>query len=206
MAARDPVLLVHGYADSRRAPWWSATTDRLVGAGYDRDRIHRLEQGTVGTTVGSPRRYADRVLAACRSIAEESGTVDVLAHSMGGLSARWAVEHLGGADYVDDLVTLGTPHRGTNLAYVGAATAGGRAMIPGSGFLRALNDEPLASGVEYTAVWSDRDEAIRPGENAAIPPELFGSMRGARNVRVDASHMGLVLDPGVFDSFVEYLG
>ncbi|PSQ19274.1 hypothetical protein BRD00_03310 [Halobacteriales archaeon QS_8_69_26] len=207
MTAADPVVLVHGYGDSRRAPWWDATTDRLVSAGYDRDRIHLLDQGPVGTTVRSPREYARRVLETCRSVATEEGPVDVLAHSMGGLSARWAVEHLDGDDYVDDLVTLGTPHQGTYLAYVGLATAGARAMVPGSPFLRELNDTPLSPDVDYTAVWSDRDGAITPEDNAAIPPELFASTRRTRNVRVGGtSHIGLVADPGVFDSYVEYLG
>lgn len=203
--APDPVLLVHGYGDSRRTPWWRRTVDRFADAGYDPDRIHSLDQGAMGSTVGSPRQYAREVLSACQSVAD-GGDVDVLAHSMGGLSARWAVERLGGDEYVDDLVTLGTPHRGTYLAYAGLATAGGRAMVPGSSFLRDLNGDPLASDVEYTAVWSDDDGAIVPGDHAAIPPDLFDSMRGARNVRVEASHMDLVLDDGLFETYVDFLG
>ena len=42
--------------------------------------------------------------------------VDVIAHSLGGLDARYAVSRLGLAGRVRALVTIGTPHRGTPLA------------------------------------------------------------------------------------------
>ncbi|HEX7134063.1 MAG TPA: hypothetical protein VF228_15915 [Iamia sp.] len=35
-----------------------------------------------------------------------------LCHSMGGLVARWYVDHLGGHDVTRKVITLGTPHRG----------------------------------------------------------------------------------------------
>jgi pimeloyl-ACP methyl ester carboxylesterase len=35
-----------------------------------------------------------------------------ICHSMGGLVARWYVDHLGGAEHTRALITLGTPHRG----------------------------------------------------------------------------------------------
>jgi triacylglycerol esterase/lipase EstA (alpha/beta hydrolase family) len=125
---------------------------------------------------------------------------------MGGLSARWCVEHLGGDRYVDDLVTLGTPHQGTSLAYLGAATPGGRAMIPGSNFLSSLNDGSLAESVTYTAVWSDADRMIDPAENATLDPEWFPTLLGARNVRLDGvSHMGFVSEDRLVDEYLELL-
>lgn len=42
--------------------------------------------------------------------------VDVIAHSLGGLDARYALARLGLASRVRSLVTVGTPHRGTPLA------------------------------------------------------------------------------------------
>lgn len=42
--------------------------------------------------------------------------VDLIAHSLGGLDARYALAHLGLASRVRSLVTVGTPHRGTPLA------------------------------------------------------------------------------------------
>jgi triacylglycerol lipase len=42
--------------------------------------------------------------------------VNLLAHSMGGLDARYAISRLGLAKRVASLTTVGTPHRGTPLA------------------------------------------------------------------------------------------
>lgn len=203
----DPLLLVHGYMDTKHAPWWDRLEQRFAAAGYG-DRVRALHQGSVPfSTVGSPEGYAEGIAAAVREMADEfEGRVDVLAHSMGGLSARWSVERLDADLPVDDLVTLGTPHQGTSLAYFGAGTAGGRAMIPGSDFLSALNDDGLAESVSYTAVWSDADGMIVPASNATLDPAWFTSLVGARNVRLDdASHMGLVSDPDLVPDYLRYL-
>ena len=47
--------------------------------------------------------------------------VDVIAHSLGGLDARYALAKLGLASRVRSLVTVGTPHHGTPLAAIGEA-------------------------------------------------------------------------------------
>ena len=46
----------------------------------------------------------------------------IVAHSAGGLVARYYVQLLGGAYYCDGLITLGTPHRGTWVAALGFMT------------------------------------------------------------------------------------
>ncbi len=47
---------------------------------------------------------------------ERGERVVVLAHSMGGLDARWMVSKLRGDELVKSLVTIGTPHRGCSVA------------------------------------------------------------------------------------------
>ncbi len=42
--------------------------------------------------------------------------VNLVAHSMGGLDARYLITHLGMADRVASLTTIATPHRGTSVA------------------------------------------------------------------------------------------
>jgi triacylglycerol lipase len=46
--------------------------------------------------------------------------VNIVAHSMGGLDARYLASRLGAAGRVASIVTVGTPHRGTPLADLGA--------------------------------------------------------------------------------------
>jgi triacylglycerol lipase len=55
-------------------------------------------------------------------IDEKLGTkrFHIIAHSMGGLDARHYIAHLGGAERVISLTTLGTPHRGSPLADLSA--------------------------------------------------------------------------------------
>jgi triacylglycerol lipase len=49
--------------------------------------------------------------------------VNIIAHSMGGLDARYAITRLGLADRVASLITVGTPHLGTPVADLGARLA-----------------------------------------------------------------------------------
>lgn len=206
-ASRDPVLLVHGYMDTGETPWWDVHRKFLRDAGYDREEIHVLSLGDIpGTTTDSPSEYGEVVARELDRIAGEAGgPVDVVAHSMGGLDTRWAVEKEGAADRVDDLITLGTPHQGTYVAYVGIATEGGRDMIPGSTLLGELNDDGLARGVDYTAVWSHADELIAPSSYASIPEYMFWDAEG-RNVNSGyQEHIQLLFDRRVFDQYVEFL-
>lgn len=206
-ADRDPILLVHGYMDTGETPWWDVHVGYLRDVGYDREEIHVLSLGDVpGTTTDSPSEYGEVVARELdRIAAEEGGPVDVVAHSMGGLDTRWAIEKEGAADRVDDLVTLGTPHQGTYVAYVGIGTEGGRNMIPGSTLLDELNDDGLASGVDYTAVWSHADELIAPSSYASIPEYMFADAAGRNLNSGYQEHIQLVFDRRVFDQYVRYL-
>jgi triacylglycerol esterase/lipase EstA (alpha/beta hydrolase family) len=197
----EPVLLVHGYGDTIHSPWWRELVSHFRGAGYAADSVETLSFGSLpGTTVASPRHYAGRIGRAVERLRDEHDSrVDVVAHSMGGLGARWYVERDGGAPNVDDLVTLGTPHRGTELARMSAWTPGGRAMLPGSDLLSTLNGRRPPRGVEYTAVWSTDDELVHPGESGRLPFEG----PNVRNYRVvGPGHVGLLTSPGVFETYV----
>ncbi len=81
--------------------------------------------------------------------------LSLIAHSMGGLDARWALADGAAADRVDALITLGTPHRGTPVADLLARL---RPLAPAidwlttrrlAGFDREVPDRP---GVRYACV------------------------------------------------------
>jgi triacylglycerol lipase len=93
--------------------------------------------------------------------------VHLIAHSMGGLDARYMISRLGMAQRVLTLTTLGTPHRGTAFADWGVKTLARvvRPLLdllgmPGGGFYdlttaycRRFNLEvPDAPGVRYFSV------------------------------------------------------
>jgi triacylglycerol lipase len=62
--------------------------------------------------------------------------VNLIAHSMGGLDARYLISHLGFAEQVPSLTTISTPHRGTYMADWFRANFGRR--VPLLGALRTL--------------------------------------------------------------------
>lgn len=102
--------------------------------------------------------------------------VQIVAYSMGGLIARWALyatqDHAVGTDpasglyvfppslLVHNVVTLGTPHNGAFLAYLSGLAPSVQAdeMTPGSTFLRQLhgNGAPRgAQGTDWTAIGAE---------------------------------------------------
>jgi len=197
----EPVLLVHGYGDAGTTPWWRTLERRFADSGYPDEAVETLSLGAPGLTLGSPRRYARRIGDRVEALRDAfDSRVDIVAHSMGGLGARWYVERGGGAAFVDDLVTLGTPHQGTTLAYT-QPTPGGRDMTPDSPFLRTLNGRRPPRGVTYTAVGSDADSLV-DADRAVLPFET----RNVTNVRVTGpGHMGLVSDAAVFARYASAL-
>ncbi|MFW5983869.1 MAG: lipase family alpha/beta hydrolase, partial [Halobacteria archaeon] len=157
-------------------------------------------------TVGSPREYAEKVRAAVERAYDDGGEVDVIAHSMGGLKTRWYVEEMGGDDYVDSVVTLSTPHRGTETTRLAVFTKAGRDMLPSSKFLKQLNVDGLADSVDYTAVWSRNDYAVRPNGRASLPDDWV-ERYDARNVRAGPyGHLEMVARRSVFDKYRGFLG
>jgi triacylglycerol lipase len=121
---RLPVVLVHGFFGFDRIPGTKLDYFRGIAS-------HLNELGCDTYTVRLPAAAAvpDRARALVTAIeALPHERVDVIAHSLGGLDARYALAKLGLARRVRSLVTIGTPHRGTPLADL--ATTGGALEWP----------------------------------------------------------------------------
>lgn len=204
-----PVLFVPGYADAvsdgeSLYPWWQTLVDNLEENGFDGE-VDWVDLGPKGFTVASPRRYAVDIEQKLGELYERHDQpVNVIAHSMGGLSTRWAIEQGDAERYVDTLVTLGTPHQGTPYAWLGIWTPGGRDMVPGSRFLNTLNDDGVSSCVDYVAVYSTADEGYPGPEYAAIPEaENRGNVE---NIRLSGHrHMDLLSSEDVLDAYYDVL-
>ena len=127
------------------------------------------------------------------NISNIPSNVDLICHSMGGLSSRYYIKFLGGTSKVDDYVSLGTPQKGTIMAIIGVATAGGREMIPGSSFLDNLNSGDETPGsVHYTAIYAYMDELVQPYSNAKLSD-------GATNKGKSwVGHIGLLFNSQVY--------
>jgi len=119
-----PVLVfVHGYRGTAEN-WWTATPyDELndmyimaYQAGY-RTAFVNLG-GPDGSETGSMWDNGELLRWQLGVIASHYGvdTLDIVAHSKGGVDAEAAVAHYGGSDLVQHVFTLGSPHHGTELA------------------------------------------------------------------------------------------
>lgn len=185
-----PVLLVPGYGGGTRELEVLATTLRATG----RDVV------MVRTGAATDLREQAAVLgrAADARLAAGAPSVDVIGYSSGGVVGRIWADELDGASVARRIVTLGSPHHGTDVARLGAAIAPGacpeacRQLVPGSDLLADLAE--TVPGPVWTAVWTAQDAVVTPPES--------GILDGAVNVRVqdvcgDAriSHGQLPTDP-----------
>jgi triacylglycerol lipase len=115
---RYPLVLVHGILG------FDTIGVGKVKQGYFRGIQRALEDMGVRVYVprlpplGSVPARAERLAAYIRALPEER--VNIVAHSMGGLDARWAIARLDLGDKVASLVTIGTPHHGSPLADLAA--------------------------------------------------------------------------------------
>jgi triacylglycerol lipase len=123
-ASRPAVVLAHGLAgfDSIGVGELRVAYFRRVGRELERRGFDVV--ATRVPAVGALPLRAAALAAAVAQLPHER--VTIVGHSMGGLDARWAISH-GLAERVSDLITIGTPHRGTPLADILARGKAARA-------------------------------------------------------------------------------
>lgn len=178
---RHILVFIHGLAMNRASFFPLQGYLRLLGYSAQRSRNFGIPDSieAMGEAVG---RFVERVASTSR--------VTLVAHSMGGLAARWYVQRLGGHARVERIVTLATPHRGTYLAS-NAPTALLTQFDPEGPFIRALNELPAPPGVELVSIIAGQDLIVVPSAAGEAP---FGKSV----VFEDLGHMDVLLSPRVF--------
>src|SRR4051812_21440508 len=156
LAARIPVVLVHGLVDNRSV--FAVMRRSLRRRGFSTLCTWNYSPLLSDVAQGA-RDLADHVERIC----EETGhdQVHVVGHSRGGLIARYFVQRLGGDRRVDPLVTLGTPHQGSRWAHV-APPPLTRQLRPGSPLYAELAEPVAHCGTRITAIYSDIDQVVVP--------------------------------------------
>ncbi len=201
---RYPVVLAHGMfgfdaleLGKLRRDYFHGVRDRLIAAGAEvvTPRVPK---------VASVARRAEALAFAVRQL--DAKRVNIIAHSMGGLDARYAISRLGLAAKVASLTTIGTPHTGTPLAdplqvaglsklleKLGAAGLCDVSTVRMAAFNREIADQ---KGVDYACVLASVKQAqqVHP---LLLPAYLFLSERCGPNdglVPADSQKWGEVLD------------
>jgi pimeloyl-ACP methyl ester carboxylesterase len=155
-------------------------------------------------------------------------SVDIVGYSMGGLVARYLIEHPGGevepgwAPRVGTLVMLGTPNHGTFEAWLPATVGGfgrwnasGGDMRPGSPFLQRMGvAEP--PGERYVAIGGDPPwfpfprhdydgDGVAHGYDGLVPSES-PFLAGDEHYLVPVHHGALPTDGRAIDLVLRALG
>lgn len=182
-----PIILLHGYAMNRAN--FVPLAYRLARAGLG--PILGFEYWTLGRTAAAARQlgwFVDEVRAATGA-----AEVDLIGHSMGGVVARYYVTLAGGDPAVHRLITLGSPHAGTDMSAVGVGHPG-RELLTGSKLLTRLAVAPPPSHTQITSIWSRADALVPGARQTPLPGSetvmyddlghvaLLGSHRVARDV------------------------
>ena len=193
--AQVPVILVPGWLNSDSDLQLIRT--RLLQAGWADNRVEAI---SFSDPAGSNRDHAVELGLAVAAMLERTGAkeIDVLAHSMGGLAARWHI--LTQPDHsIRRAVFLGTPHRGTLSAYLAFGKSRPE-MLPSSYFLDSLNTlQPTPLGVESWTIRTLIDTRIIPGSSATLPD--------VEDHRLCCpTHTGLLNDGRVFQLILSFLG
>jgi triacylglycerol lipase len=190
LAARIPVLLVHGFVDNR-------SIFAVMRHGLRRRGFASVCSWNYSPLLTDVAQGADDLGRHIERICEQTGhdRIHVVGHSLGGLIARYHVQKQGGDRRVESLVTLGTPHQGSLWAHV-LPTPLVRQLRPGSPLLHELGEPAPGCRTPLTAIYSDLDQVVVPTSSGRCEhPDL-----AARNVLVHGvGHMSLPIHRSVVD-------
>ena len=139
-------------------------------------------------------------------------SVDVVGYSAGGVVARlWAREH-GGDSLARRIVTIGSPHHGTDLAGLGADVAPDscpeacQQLLPDSELLRKLNaGDETPAGPLWVSIWTTDDQVVVPPSSADLDGALDFTVQSVCPAAT-TSHGELPEDPVVLASLDSVLG
>lgn len=183
----DPILFVHGWNGSGSN--WNTMAGRFRADGWPDSHLDQWSYNSSQSNAITAEQLSaevDRLLAATGA-----SKVDVVTHSMGGLSSRYYAKNLGGTGKIDTWVSLGGPNHGTTAANSCFSDSCVEMRI-GSDFLTTLNDGDETPGTpSYATWWSPCDEVINPDDSTVVA--------GAKNTRTAClSHTGLLDDATVY--------
>lgn len=189
----DPILFVHGYTGN--ASNWNTMIDRFQADGYDNLYAFTFSSFKSNASVAQDINLVSDLIRS----ATGADKIDIITHSMGGLSSRYYLKHLGGTSEVDDWVSLGGPNHGTIWAYGCWWFSPCNQMIPGSSFLNSINSGDETPGsVKYGTWRSPCDELVIPSSST--------SLSGATNTQTACiGHGALITNATVYNQIEAFL-
>lgn len=177
-----PVILVHGLFGFDRMGIAGAKLDYFRGIAKHLETLgchaHAVKLPRASSVPERARELCDAITA----LGHEQ--VDLIAHSMGGLDARYALAHFGLASRVRSLVTVGTPHRGTPIA-----------DLASEGPLAIVRKAIAALGVPMTAIDWLTTSALERFNRETLDVAGVRYACVVAGIRDDATQIPLALQP-----------
>jgi triacylglycerol esterase/lipase EstA (alpha/beta hydrolase family) len=188
--SRRPIILLHGFMLTQTS--WLVLGHRLRRRGLG------PLYATTYYSLQSVRTSAEQLAAFVEEVRARHGAerVDIIAHSMGGVVARYFIERLGGAQHLGQLITIASPHKGTLMGRYGLVP-GARDLVADSSLLAEL--AAPQPGLPYTSIWSRSDSVILPQSSSSLAPA------GEDRVFDDLGHLSLLASRRVTNAIVERL-
>lgn len=155
-----PVLFVHGFYVN--AGFWVEFKRYFRSRGYD--AVYTMNLDPPFCDIDG---FAEQLAGRIREVREHSGCgrIILIAQSMGGLVCRAYIDRYG-ADEVEQLITLGTPHRGTFMAGL-LNGPNMKQMRPGNPWLESLNERQKR--LSFSNHLSVHDNVVVPQDLARFP-------------------------------------
>lgn len=176
-----PVILLHGLFQNRSCLYWMQY--RLRSAGFSQTiSINTPPWRDLEALTEELAKKVDEL-----RIKLKVDKFILVGHSMGGIIARNYVQNRGGAAYVTDMITLGSPHHGSKLAPF-AISPMGKTLLPGSTFLKAFNKVSWPKETRAVSIYTRYDNIVLPAESS--------KMKDAEVVELDGmGHTSLLFHP-----------
>lgn len=175
---RYPILLVHGagFRDWKRIGYWGRIPELLRQRGAE---VYFGQQDGWATVEENAKHLARRV----EEVLAETGSekLNLIAHSKGGLDARYLVSSLGYGDRAASLTTVSAPHHGSRTMDVLDRLPQWVFRLIGffvNGWYRLIGDRnPDFCGAcrQFTTAWAEEFNRRNPD----VPGVLYQSYAGA---------------------------
>ncbi len=189
---KPPILLIHGYM---MRGW----TLMYLKKRLQKDGWNNVYSWNYIPPFKEIPYYAGQLENKISDILKETSQskIILICHSMGGLLARYYISHLKGKSYVEKLITIGTPHKGTQL-WSFTHSPCGTDMRPGSNFLKKLGLIPAT--IKTLSIFSSFDEIVLPYQNSCLKG------KNILNKEFDnLGHMRLVFSAQVYEEVQSFL-
>lgn len=191
-----PIILLNGYGHEHGG--LSLVHRHLVRAG-----CRHVVSATYNPRATNVSQLAEHLSHLVEKVLQSSTAshVHLVGHNLGGIVARCYIQLLGGHERVGTVITVGTPHEGSQ---VGGLDLGPAALQlqPNSSLLRHLHDASVPGEVRWIAYYGERDQLVRPSDAAALKHPALA----ATNVLVQKEwHLSVLVAPHVARSIAHQL-